>query len=451
MSYLIYTDSNNLEKTIQTEMIRIPRNLDGIYNLHNLKEGDSIYFLDFENLKIYGPAKSGPYRVMEEKNPKYGPFNGFGNVKRHYYYKSIKIECSGMYKLGAPIREVGIDPEKIEFYLHPEKELNILEKLKLVNREKVSIVISISVSGTNVKAAVVEINKGTSINNFTFKINDSILGILDRKKKIGENFLLSGRTEEFQNTLKDIGKLIYENVLRNMGFEKIFKNGGYTIDFAGDNSICEIPFEISYKDSFLFENNIIAYRGEAEQKQETAGIERVLILADPSRKYKGAYSEGVELFDFFSKKGIAVDIFSRSLSKDMLTEYFRNYDIVHFSGHCEMKNSSPAWDIGKALFTADDIFSGGGLPHLVFSNACGNTLMLGLNLLKAGIKNIISTRWKIPDCNISDFVLNFYTMLLNNMEIGYAFNKAILESYMKGNVIPLAFVFLGESRMLYEK
>jgi len=71
MSYLIYTDSNNLEKTIQTEMIRIPRNLDGIYNLHNLKEGDSIYFLDFENLKIYGPAKSGPYRVMEEKNPKY--------------------------------------------------------------------------------------------------------------------------------------------------------------------------------------------------------------------------------------------------------------------------------------------------------------------------------------------------------------------------------------------
>ena len=116
-------------------------------------------------------------------------------------------------------------------------------------------------------------------------------------------------------------------------FDKVFDKGGYILDITGDNSIDEIPMEIAYRDKFLFENNIIAYRGDVEENPRPTFINNVLIIADPSHNYRGACSEGKNLFDYFTDHGVAVDLISRDIDKDLLTEYFTHYNIVHFSGH----------------------------------------------------------------------------------------------------------------------
>ena len=155
MAYLIHTDRKNLLKSIHAEMIRIPRNLEGIYKLDNIRENESIYFLNFENQKIYGPARAGSAPVLEEKNPKTGPFNGFGNVDGHYLYKSLKIDCSSFLKKGISIKEIGIDPDTDRFIVTQNEEVNIMEKLKHINQKDIPLVTSLSFTGNVVKATVI--------------------------------------------------------------------------------------------------------------------------------------------------------------------------------------------------------------------------------------------------------------------------------------------------------
>jgi len=450
MAYLIYTDRSNLLKSIGHELIRIPRNLKDKYDLYSIKKGDSIFFFDFENRRIYGPAKAVSCDVTQEKNPKRGPFNGFGNVQRHYHYLSMQIDCSSMFKRGVPADGLALNTDKVKFLLKFDEEINILEKIRRINSASIPLVVTISVCGSSVKASVVEIHRGTSINHFSFNINDNLFRILERKKKAGEELLLSNRTDEYRSTLKELGKLVYESFLRNMGLDRCFENGGYTIDFVCDPAMAEIPLEISYNNTFLFENNIIAFRGEGERKDGSVHIKRILVIADPHGMRREAYREGILLYNLLSERDISVDLCTRELTRDLLAEYFSYYDIVHFSGRCNLSGSEVGWDIGRGFFTADDLLGIERLPHMVFSNACGNTLLFGLNFLRTGITNVICSRWKIPYGALFSFLTKLYLKILAGEEIGYAFNKALQCSYMKGNVVPLAFVFLGESRMIYE-
>jgi hypothetical protein len=451
MAYLIHTDRKNLLQSMRYSMIRIPRYLKGACDIQKVKGGEGIYFFDFENGRVYGPALSISDSVVDEKNPHSGPFNGPANAEKHYHYMSLKVNCASMFKRGVPLSETGLDASSHSFRLSKGKESLLLERLRLNNREFIPLVVHIDMFGQEVRASVVEVREQTDIASFRFEINENVLGVLRSKKTRAERFLLEERDEDFNKTLREIGTLVYENVLRHMGFDRVFEKGGYTVQFTGREAIGEIPLEIACRDTFLFEKNLITFRKENEKKQVHTRLKKALIIADPAESLKGAYDEGSSLFHFLAKQGMSVDLCSRRMQKHYLAEVMPDYDVVHFSGHCCSRNGAFGWDIGTSIFSARDVIESGPKPILVFSSSCGDTLGLGFSFLGAGVGNAVASRWKVPDGSLTDFVLSFYSFLLDNMETGYAFNKACMRSYMKGDAAPILYVFLGESRIIYER
>jgi hypothetical protein len=457
MAYLIHTDENNLVKTLRTGLVRIPRSLVKRFNIYQLRKGDVLYLYDFENMKIAGPFITNSDSVKEEKNPRSGPFNGYGKTGSHYHYVSTLVDCSQVFERGMPFRFAGFENGADTFFIKKNDENKITEELNKVNDEKIPLIINISFSGDEGRATVIEINKGTQFSDFSFRFTENVRSILGRKIQMGENLLQTSDREKYSETLKELGKIVYDAVFRDSGLEKVFTRGGFNIYISGEARISDIPFEISYNGGFIFENNFLAFRGDEGKGYTKASIKKVLILADPTGRFSGAYEEGLKLCDLFSEMGISVDFYSRRLSKDRFVERFSQYDIVHFCGHSSGSDLSPAWDLGGSFFSAQDFenVKRAGVqrsPHFVFSCSCGNTLKLASRLLKAGVKNVVSSRWKITDGDVTDFVLCFYELLIkNSCEVGYAFNRALCESYKGKNPVPLAFSLFGESRIIYEK
>jgi hypothetical protein len=319
-----------------------------------------------------------------------------------------------------------------------------------MNGESIPIIINLSLSGNLAKATIIEINGGSAIRNYALNIEDSFFSLIGSKMRSAEELLHRRRECDFARCLEEIGDFIYVQVLDGLNLQRLFSKGGYTINIAGDKKLMEIPFEISHHESFIFENNIMTLRGGNENPAQSVKIRRTLIIADPSERYEWAYREGKILHDFFRSNNIGVDLFSRPLQREMLIEIFPEYDIVHFAGHSVIRNSVPGWDIGTSVFTAQDLIVQKRLPFLVFSSACGNTIGMGLEFLHKGVRNCVVSRWQIPDVDISRFIQSFYFQLFRSKEIGYAFNRAVVRRYLSGDILPLTFVLLGESRNLYE-
>jgi len=469
MASLIYTDRQNLLKSLEAGIIRIPQNLKDVLNLFSINSGERIFFYDFENRKIYGPAISLKSEVREEKNPRQGPYNGFGNVRSHYRYLTMEVDCSAVQKKGVPAAILHLETDTIRFHLTEKEERILLDKIVQLNAPPVPIILHVSAIGLEVKVSIVEIEKGTSISRYSFRINQSFNAILERKKRVAERELIALRREEFLVNLREIGLLVYETFFSRVNCERFFLNGGYRIDFDCDGGVEMVPFEVTYRECFLFEKNIIAFRSsEEDRKQKTAHISRVLLITDAESGHSGLTREGLFLFDLFANHGVEVDLCCRNLTRDMLAEQFLGYDIVHFTGRSAQRGSSTAWQLGKSLFSAEDIpicsrkMAGGStnrekhpeaprVPFLVFSNSCGVSPRFGLKFLEAGVSNVVCTRWRIPLGSLMPFLSLFYTQLLQGEEIGYSFSRALAYSYANGRVVPLAFFLLGESSLVYER
>ncbi len=74
---------------------------------------------------------------------------------------------------------------------------------------------------------------------------------------------------------------------------------------------------------------------------------------------------------------------SEDVSRDLLGEALRYFDLVHFAGHSEYNSGDPGqsgWTLEDGRFTAADIMAMAGaatLPAFVFSNTCQSALTLG--------------------------------------------------------------------------
>jgi len=448
MAFLVYTTRENLYKTIKYGIIRIPNNLSKSFDLGRIKKGNKIFFYDFENHKIYGYSVSISDEVDIEKNPKKGPFNGFGAVENHYNYKSIKVDCSMMFKKSMAFEK---SLKNINFYLTRSEGKNILEKLEIINHYKRDeLIINLDLSDKLLRATVVEVSKSTKIHNYEIGIKRNLFSLIGEKEKMVEYFLKNNDYKKIKSVLKEIGSLIYNNIFKNLGLERIFSEGGYVIHIAGSTELCRFPFEVCYNDSFIFEKNIVSYRNNENQDFEKPIIGRILIIADPTASYKWASKEGVTLYNLFKEMRLACDLVKRPLKKEQLIDFFQFYDIIHFAGHGTTDDDTEGWDIGHSFFTVDDILIQNHLPSLIFTSSCGKNQKIGMDFLKLGVKNIISSRWVIPDRDMSGFIINFYQMLFNQMEIGVAFNNAVNRSKKNGNLIPVLFTLYGENRLIYE-
>lgn len=192
-----------------------------------------------------------------------------------------------------------------------------------------------------------------------------------------------------------------------------------------------------------------AFRGR------TADILKMLVLANPNNDLKSAYQEGIYIKDQFGCMGdkINIDLKSTYVDRLYVKKNLRDYDIVHFAGHCDydkgnIKNSG--WVLSDGKFSASDIVNLGEsspLPLLIFSNACcsarntenlkeedyqWNTYSLAAAFLFSGVKLYVGTIWEVEDHVSLIYAKEFYSRLISRKNIGECVRLArlkIIEEY----------------------
>jgi len=451
MAYFIRTDTKNMLQSVQKGQIRIPRRLKHEADLSRIKRGDSIFLYDYEGGCVHGPLFSCSSKVMEEKNPDSGPFNGQTGIARYFIYDSIEVDCSKMFPKGCPLEETTFNPAGTGFYMTEENEKLLTSKLCYFNTRTQPIIINTVCLEDSLHVTVIEWGEGMEVSNIAVDKWQRFYEQVQDMKRTGEELLCRDDKESFYDILNRIGICIYKRLVGPLGLDRLHTEGGYRIYISGMENCFDMPFEISFDNEFIFERNIISYSAGRSRCVKPVEVKKILVLADPSDTCIQAYREGERLYNYFLKSGFHIDLLSRPLQNYLLTDLLSEYDIVHFCGHHNAENTDNGWEIGYSKFTAGDLALVKCPPSLVVSSTCGNSLEMGYDMIRRGVANAISSRWQIPDRNMGEFFITFYKSLFNKMDIGYSFSRAVQDAYKRGDVIPLTFVLQGESRMIYEK
>jgi hypothetical protein len=314
------------------------------------------------------------------------------------------------------------------------------------------LVLDLSSRGTGVRATVVEIGTGacTRIRNRRLQPGAQFFLRVNKKRRQGETLLQLGRYHDALVLFRELGEMVWDSILSPIDLDRIFDTGGFAIHARCEGEAIHLPLEIAYNRRFLFERNVLTFRGANDPSSGTIPIRSALIVADPSERFNHSYREGLLLCEFLESAGLSTTLISRPIDCTTLRELLPEFDIFHFSGHSVTRKGCTGWDLGREIFTSSDLLSRSSPPAFVFSSSCGSTLHLGLDLLRAGVVNCICSRWQIPDADITSFILSFYHRLLGGAEIGLSFQRSLARCHRLGEVLPLVFVLQGECGVRYE-
>ncbi|MBM3245794.1 MAG: tetratricopeptide repeat protein [Candidatus Omnitrophica bacterium] len=259
----------------------------------------------------------------------------------------------------------------------------------------------------------------------------------------------SGALEaESFDSLKKTGQLLWDHLLTRQVKEKLAAAPISDLVLSLDEELINIPWELLYtgKDFLSLKFNLgrlvrtKAQRTSA-QYRSFSRTPRMLILANPTNDLKSAYLEGLYIKNQFDKKRKDIGINFKSTYIDTLyvKKNLRDYDIVHFAGHCEYDLGRPensGWVLSDGKFTAQDIRALGetlSLPTLIFSNACHSAgftdkplgadyqqqaYSLAAAFLFSGVRHYIGTIRKIEDPASLSFAREFYGCLISGRPVG---------------------------------
>jgi tetratricopeptide (TPR) repeat protein len=275
------------------------------------------------------------------------------------------------------------------------------------------------------------------------KLCQEVITILN---KVGKKYTLE---PEAVNTLKKTTQLLWDHLLSRAVKEKLKATKIRDLILSIDEELIHIPWELLYTgDNFLclkFNLGRVIRTQEKEdlpQYRSMAHLPKMLILANPTNNLKSAYREGLYIKNQFDKKRkeIAIDFKSTHIDTLYVKKNLRDYDIVHFAGHCEYDNDNykhSGWVLSDGRFTAEDILILGeslSLPGLIFSHACQSaqgyaedlmdidyqkkTYNLASAFLFSGVRHYIGTVRKIEDQISFQFAKEFYTHLLYGNSVG---------------------------------
>ena len=282
------------------------------------------------------------------------------------------------------------------------------------------------------------------------RICQEIIGILNRSHK------KAGADPELVNSLKKCGQLLWEHLLTR-SVKRYLKSAGIKdLVLSLEEELVSIPWELLYDgNEFLgLKFNIgRLIRSQHEESQpryrSIPSKPKMLILANPTADLKSAYKEGINIRNQFDKARdkISIDFKSTDINTFYVKKNLREYDIVHFAGHCECEKADPrktGWLLRDGRFTAQDILSMGEdslLPSLVFSNACQSaqvnkeliqenyqekTYSLACAFLFSGVRHYIWAIQRIEDPVSFVFAREFYTHLIKGSSVGEAVRLARL-------------------------
>ncbi len=251
-------------------------------------------------------------------------------------------------------------------------------------------------------------------------------------------------------SLKKTGQLLWDHFFTRQVKDRLKSTIIKDLVLSIDEELIDIPWELIFDgNEFLCLKfnlgRLVRAKGEIRppQYRSLTTTPKLLILANPTGDLKSAYLEGVNIKNQFDRKRneITIDFKSTSIDTLYVKKNLRDYDIVHFAGHCEYDAGNPkntGWLLSDGLFTTADILALGEslyLPSLIFSNACHsakamNELMsadyreknysLASAFLFSGVRHYIGTIWKIEDPVSLVFANEFYSQLIKGSSVGEA-------------------------------
>jgi CHAT domain-containing protein/tetratricopeptide (TPR) repeat protein len=279
------------------------------------------------------------------------------------------------------------------------------------------------------------------------------------------------------NNLKTCGQLLWEQVLTRSVKHCLKSAGEGNLVISLEEELVSIPWELLYdgKDFLGLKFSVgRLVRSQHEQLpsryRNIPAKPKMLILANPTGDLKAAYEEGINIRNQFDKARdkIAIDFKSTEISTLYVKKSLRDYDIVHFAGHCECEKSRPqetGWLLSDGKFTAQDILSIGEdslLPSLVFSNACQSaeenteliqqdyqekTYSLASAFIFSGVRHYIGSIHKIVDPVSLVMAREFYTNLIKGNTVGEAVRLArlrLIKEYGVNSCFWASYILYGD-------
>ena len=303
------------------------------------------------------------------------------------------------------------------------------------------------------------------------KLCQEITSILNRTNRKGILEI------DLVDSLKKTGQLLWDHLFTRQVKDRLKTSSLKDLILSLDEELIHIPWELLYtgEDFLCLRFNLgrvirTKEKLSPSQYRSFQGALKMLILANPTNDLKSAYLEGTFIKNQFDKKRKELNIDFKSTYIDTLyvKKNLRDYDIVHFAGHCEYDSDEPknsGWVLSDGRFTTQDVYALGetlSLPTLVFSNACHSaqvtqdlvsldyqekTYSLATAFLFSGVRHYIGTIRKIEDPVSLTFAQEFYTYLISGRSVGECLRLGrmkLIEKYGITAISWASYLFYGD-------
>jgi CHAT domain-containing protein/tetratricopeptide (TPR) repeat protein len=298
-----------------------------------------------------------------------------------------------------------------------------------------------------------------------------VTSILDNANKNGP------LKTDLLDRLKKTGRFLWDHLLTRQVKDRLVSGVIKELVLSLDEELIDIPWELLYdgNEFFCLKYNLGRVVRTKEQPRclryrSAASSLRMLILANPTDDLQSAYQEGVYIKNQFERKRnkIKIDFKSTHIDTLYVKKNLRDYDIVHFAGHCEYDSADPkstGWLLSDGKFTTGDIFALSeslSLPNLVFSNAClsaknargvmdsdyqEKTYSLAAAFLFSGVRHYIGTIWQIEDPVSLVFAKEFYDQLIKGSSVGAAIRSGrlrLIKEYGSASISWANYILYGD-------
>jgi tetratricopeptide (TPR) repeat protein/CHAT domain-containing protein len=303
------------------------------------------------------------------------------------------------------------------------------------------------------------------------KLCQEVAAVLNKADKIG------AQEPDLINSLKKTGQLLWDHLLTRAIKERLRKAQISDLILSLDEELIRIPWELLHTgEDFLCLKFNLGRVVRTRQPTATAQYRslsshlKMLILANPTNDLKSAYLEGTFIRNQFDRrrKEIKIDFKSTDIDTLYVKKNLRDYEIVHFAGHCEYDDDNPkntGWLLSDGKFTAQDIYAMAettSLPTLVFSNACHSAQVgdglwsldcqekiysLASAFLFSGVRHYIGTIRRIEDKISLSFAKDFYTQLISGKSVGECMRLsrlALIREYGHSNIWWVNYLLYGD-------
>ncbi len=282
-------------------------------------------------------------------------------------------------------------------------------------------------------------------------------------------------------SLKKSGQLLWDHLLTKVIKDKLKSSVDSSLSILLDEELINIPWELLYDgNEFLCLKfnlgRLVRTREQVSPTQYRSSGSRLkmLILANPTDDLKSAYQEGLQIRNQFERKRKEMSIDFKGMRADTIyiKKNLRDYDIVHFAGHCEYDTanmSKSGWVLNDGRFTIEDIFALGEtlpLPGLIFSNACYSAkatdnfmdidyqtkaYSLASAFLFSGVRHYIGTIRRIEDLLSESFAKEFYSRLLGGSTVGECLRQArlkLIKEHGLGAISWASYLLYGDTNFI---